>query len=131
MNPALSPPTGKFGGSPPTMYYSMPVLGSAFGQTTSGVTQNLQDLFVAAFIAGHRGFVGQGGTPAQQVVQTVVQKAIGSQWESAGPRGWTREPGDDGRDQAVRRTAPGARHAWLATHLTALRAGHITLAQLP
>jgi len=24
-----------------------------------------------------------------------------------------------------------ARHAWLATHLAALRAGHITLAQLP
>ena len=27
--------------------------------------------------------------------------------------------------------SPAARHAWLATHLPALRAGHITLAQLP
>ena len=27
--------------------------------------------------------------------------------------------------------SPAARHAWLATHLAALRAGHITLAQLP
>ena len=63
----------------------MPVLGSAFGQTTRGFTQNLQDLFVAAFIAGPRGFVGQGGTPAQQVVQTVLLKAIGAQWDPPGP----------------------------------------------
>ena len=84
-DPALSPPTGKFGGSPPVFYYSMPVLGSAFGQTTRAFTQNLQDLFVAAFIAGHQGFVGQGGTPAQQVVQTVLLKAIGSQWDPPGP----------------------------------------------
>jgi hypothetical protein len=27
--------------------------------------------------------------------------------------------------------APSARHAWLVQHLTALRAGRITLAQLP
>jgi hypothetical protein len=83
--PALSMPTGKFGGSPPVFYYSMPVLGSAFGQTTRGFTHNLQNLFVPAFIAGPRGFVGQGGTPAQQVVQTVLLQAIGSQWGPPGP----------------------------------------------
>ncbi|MGI8450589.1 MAG: hypothetical protein ACR2MP_26110, partial [Streptosporangiaceae bacterium] len=80
-DPTLSPPTGKFGGSPPVFYYSIPVLGSAFGQTTSGFTQNLRDVFVAGFIAGPGGFVGQGGTPAQQVVQIVLLKAIGSQWD--------------------------------------------------
>ncbi|HEY6501507.1 MAG TPA: hypothetical protein VIZ20_18905, partial [Streptosporangiaceae bacterium] len=35
---------------------------------------------------------------------------------------------------AARRLAalpPGARHAWLATHLAALRSGQLTLAQLP
>jgi hypothetical protein len=129
-DPTLSMPTGKFGGSPPVFYYSMPVLGSAFGQTTRGFTQNLQNLFVAAFIAGPRGFVGQGGTPAQQVVQTVLLKAIGSQWYPPGP-------GDGPHPamaEAVTRFAalsPAARHAWLAAHLAALRAGHITLAQLP
>ena len=86
-DPTLSQPLGKFSGSPPVLSYSMPVLGSAFGQTTRGFTQNLQDLFVAAFIAGPRGFVGQGGTPAQQVVQTVLLKAIGSQWDPPGPGG--------------------------------------------
>ena len=84
-DPTLSIPTGRLAGSPPVLYYSTPVLGSAFGQTASDLTQGLQDLFVAAFIAGPRGFTGQGGTPAQQVVQTVLQKAMGSQWESPGP----------------------------------------------
>ncbi len=129
-DPTLSMPTGKLGGSPPVFYYSMPVLGSAFGQTTRGFTQNLQDLFVAAFIAGPRGFVGQGGTPAQQVVQIVLLKAIGSQW---GPPGPGSAPRRAMAEAVTRFTALSAatRHAWLAAHLAALRAGHITLAQLP
>ena len=130
-DPTLSMPTAKFGGSPPVLYYSMPVLGSAFGQTTSRFTQNLQNLFIAAFIAGPQGFVGQGGTPAQQVVQLVLLKAIGSRWDSPGPG---HGPPSSAMTAAVGRFAAlpaGARHAWLTTHLAALRAGHITLAQLP
>jgi hypothetical protein len=130
-DPTLSMPTGKFGGSPPVFYYSMPVLGSAFGQTTRAFTQNLQDLFVAAFIAGPRGFVGQGGTPAQQVVQTVLLKAIGSQWDQPGRGGGPESPAMTAAVTRFAALSPGARHAWLAAHLAALRAGHITLAQLP
>jgi hypothetical protein len=129
-DPTLSMPAGRFGGSPLTLYYSMPVLGSAFGQTTRGFTQNLQDLFVAAFIAGPRGFTRQGGTPAQQAVQAALLQAIGSQWDSPGP-GNGPHPA---MAQAVTRFAalPAAtRHAWLAAHLAALRDGHISLAQLP
>jgi hypothetical protein len=129
-DPTLSMPTGKFGGSPPVFYYSMPVLGSAFGQTTRGLTQNLQNIFVAAFIAGPRGFVGQGGTPAQRVVQIVLLKAIRSQWGPPGPGSAPRPA----MAEAVTRFAAlsaATRHAWLAAHLAALRAGHITLAQLP
>jgi hypothetical protein len=129
--PALSPPTGKLDGSPPVFDYSMPVLGSAFGQTTRLFTQNLQDLFVAAFIAGPRGFVGQGGTPAQQVVQIVLLKAIGSQWETPGPGGGPESPAMTAAVTRFAALPAGARHAWLATHLAALRAGHIALAQLP
>lgn len=130
-DPTLSIPIGKFGGSPPVLYYSMPVLGSAFGQTTRDLTQNLQELFVAAFIAGPRGFVGQGGTPAQQVVQTVLQKAIGSQWEPPGPGHGPESPAMTAAVARFAALPAGVRHAWLSTHLAALRAGHITLAQLP
>jgi hypothetical protein len=128
---ALSPPTGKFGGSPPVFYYSMPVLGSAFGQTTKDVTQNLQDIFVTAFIAGPRGFAGQGGTPAQQVVETVLQKAMGSQWDPPGPGDGPESPAMTAATARFAALPGGARHAWLAAHLAALRAGRITLAQLP
>ena len=130
-DPTLSQPTAKFGGSPPVMYYSMPVLGSAFGQTTRDFTQNLQGLFVAAFIAGSRGFVGQGGTPAQQVVQIVLLKAIGSPWEQPGPGNGPESPAMTAAVSRFAALPAGARHAWLAAHLAALRAGHITLAQLP
>lgn len=129
-DPALSMPVGKVGGSPPALYYSMPVLGAAFGQTTRRFTQNLQDLFAAAFIAGPRGFTGQGGTPAQQAVQAGLLKAIGSQWDPPGP-GKGPHPA---MTRAITRFAalPAAtRHAWLAAHLAALRAGQISLAQLP
>jgi hypothetical protein len=143
-DPALSPATGRTGGSPPVFYYSMPVLGSAFGQTASGFIQNLRGVFVAGFIAGPGGFVGQGGTPAQQVVQIVLLKSIGSQWHSPGPGQPPHSrkgpiPGSGGGQgaaiaAAVTRFAAlsaAARHAWLASHLAALRAGHISLAQLP
>jgi hypothetical protein len=130
-NPALAIPTGRLAGSPPVLYYSMPVLGSAFGQTARDLTQGLQGLFVAAFIAGPRGFVGQGGTPAQQVVQTVLQKAIGSQWDSPGPGHGPPSPAMTAATARFAALPAGARHAWLTTHLAALRAGRITLAQLP
>lgn len=130
-NPTLSMPVGKFGGSPPVLYFSMPVLGSAFGQTTRGFTQNLQELFVAAFIAGPQGFAGQGGTPAQQVVQTVLLKAIDSQWDPPGSGDGPQSPAMTAAVTRFTALSAGARHAWLTTHLAALRAGHITLAQLP
>ena len=40
-------------------------------------------------------------------------------------------PGPSTPRPAARRAAAAARHAWLATHLAALRAGQLTLAQLP
>ena len=109
----------------------MPVLGSAFGQTTRGFTQNLQNLFVAAFSAGPRGFAGQGGTPAQQVVQLVLLKAIGSQWDQPGPGSGPQSPAMTAAVRRFTALSGAARHAWLAAHLVALRAGRITLAQLP
>jgi hypothetical protein len=129
-DPSLSQPTGRIGGSPPVFYYSMPVLGSAFGQTTRGFTQNLQNVFVAGFIAGPRGFVGQGGTPAQQVVQTVLLKAVGSPWSPPGP-GIGPQPQIGAAVTRFAALPAAARRAWLVTHVAALRAGHVTLAQLP
>jgi hypothetical protein len=67
------------------------------------------------------GVIGDRAGPAQQAVLTAILYATGV--ESQPPA-----------DAAARRFAalPGpARHAWLVRHLAALRAGQITLAQLP
>jgi len=123
-------------------------LPGAFGGTTTQFTDQLRLLFVHAF-AG----VGNGaGTPAQQAVQAALLQGAGMPFAAQpkalsgyGLPSWaltTDLPGSaDGPGPATgpvyaaaRRLAalsPAARHAWLASHLAALRAGRLTLAQLP
>ena len=131
--PALSMPTGKFSGSPPVFYYSMPALGSAFGQTTARRGPEL----AAALRRGlHRRSPGvrrsgRARRPSRWS-RSVLLQAIGSQWNQPGPGGGPRaEPAQAAAVTRFAALPAGARHAWLATHLAALRAGHITLAQLP
>src|SRR5258708_21679061 len=84
--------------------------------------------------------------PAQQAVVAALVTAVGSPTPQAVQMG---EMGANGANTgpsatqiaAARQVAaaesrfaalsPAARHAWLAAHLPALRAGHVTLAQLP
>jgi hypothetical protein len=71
------------------------------------------------------------GTPAQQAVVSALLTAVGS--STAGP-GYNGPPPAAQVTVAANRFAAlssAARHAWLAAHLSALQAGHITLAQLP
>jgi hypothetical protein len=79
------------------------------------------------------------GTPAQQAVQAALLQGAGLRF-AAQPRilgiAGLAPPGPPNRAvyAAARRLAAlpaAARHAWLAAHLTALRAGQLTLAQLP
>ncbi|HEY6278708.1 MAG TPA: hypothetical protein VIX86_20540 [Streptosporangiaceae bacterium] len=100
-------------------------------------------------------FVGAGagpGTTAQQVVQAALMQGAGMPFAAqpqllgiaglappppGGPAAGTgREVGPASKTvyAAARRLAAlpaAARHTWLAAHLAALRAGHLTLAQLP
>ena len=75
-------------------------------------------------------FQADPGDPAQQAVLNGLLKAIGSQpFPASGP----------GRQQAQIATAAArfaaltatTRHAWLVANLAALKAGHVTLAQVP
>jgi hypothetical protein len=81
---------------------------------------------------------GPGASPAQQAVMAALLKAAAvPQSASSAPR--TRPPGTAPQlpapvHAAAQRFAalPAAiRHAWLMQHLAALRAGRISLAQLP
>jgi hypothetical protein len=98
----------------------------------AGFRQGLLDAFVAGPSLGE----GASPGPAQQAVVTALMSAVRSQgWVpvQAGP-GTPAGPSQAQVAAAAQRFAalsPAARHAWLAARLAALRAGHVTLAQLP
>jgi hypothetical protein len=138
----------RISGHPPVL--GMPLgalaLPGAFGWTDAEVSGQVRLLFVHAFVGAGKGV----GTAAQQAVQAALLRnagvPIGTQpWllGSVGLPSWAWATGGPtpGPHHAVgpvytaaRRFAalpPAARNAWLATHLAALRAGHLTLGQLP
>jgi hypothetical protein len=132
------------GGSPPVL--RMPLnaitLPASFGMDTPGFIGLIRLELVHAFV----GAGGGSGNPAQQVVQAALLQDGGiplaaqpgvlgsSPWglPDSGPKSAGRYPPQ--LSAAAQRFAalPAAtRHAWLASHLAALRAGQLTLAQLP
>jgi len=135
-------------GIPPLL--SMPlgaenILG-AWGATRMQFTDQLRLLFVHAFVGASSG----AGTPAQQAVQAAMLQGAGvpiaaqpKLLTSVGLPSWAAVTGGPtpgplpargpvyaaaGRLAAL---PAAARHAWLASHLAALRSGRLTLAQLP
>jgi hypothetical protein len=145
-----SPPTAAqlqvetIGGSPPVLHLPLNAitLPGSFGMNYSGFLGQIRLQFVHAFV----GAGGGPGTPAQQVVQAALLQDGGiplaaqpnvlgfSPWAlpDSGPHSAGSYPSQ--LAAAARRFAAlpaPARHAWLVAHLGALRAGHITPAQLP
>jgi hypothetical protein len=127
------------GGSPPVLYLrGLPPQGS-FGADTAGFTKDARAM-VALVLTTPPGVAysvsGSQGTPAQQAVALALLQDSGVQVQpgcSYGQAFCAPAPGT-AQYLAFRRFAalPAAnRHAWLAAHLTALRAGRVTLAQLP
>jgi hypothetical protein len=103
-------------GTPPVFRFALPATSPSF-------ISGLQSTFAITFIAGS-GANDNGGTPAQQAVESALLTAAGGQPPQAGPA----ITAAAGRFAALR---AAARHAWLGARLAALRAGHITLEGLP
>jgi hypothetical protein len=135
-------------GQPPVLGLPLGALGitGAFGWTSSEVANQLRLLAVHAFV----GAGDSTGNLAQQAVEAALLQDAGVPIASqpslrtmVGLPSWARPAGDSAKGPppatgpvygAARRFAalPATiRHAWLITHLTALRAGQLTLAQLP
>jgi hypothetical protein len=132
-------------GRPAVLYLPLgaQALPGSFGADDTQYTDVERLQFVHAFFVGG---TAQGG-PAQLAVQAAILQVSGiplsrqpdqvwnpSPWPPVGGvwRSPTRYPAQV--LAAARRFAAmpaAARHAWLAGHLAALRAGHLTLAQLP
>jgi hypothetical protein len=111
--------------------------------TTSALAAALRSGAGPAIVAGVTGG-GPGASPAQQAVTAALMRAAGLPAHGPPPGG--RPPGIEPGTQPIV-LAPGspafaaarrfgalpasARHTWLVRHLAALRAGQVTLAQLP
>jgi hypothetical protein len=132
-------------GQPAVLYLPLGALNlpGAFGQDRTDFLDAIKLQTVHAFVTAGSGY----GDPAQTAVEAALLKNAGiplatqatqalrdSPWGNAivGP------PGNGGYPAQIATAAtrfaalPAAtRHAWLASHLTALRAGQLTLAQLP
>ena len=99
----------------------------------TGFPQGLLD----AFLAGPSPAAGL--TPTQQAVEDALLAAVGAQpvAQLPGPLPPLSASAAAQRTevaaaaQRFEALSPGARHTWLATHLAVLRAGKITVAQLP
>jgi hypothetical protein len=132
-------------GRPPALSMPLGALGLPDAVATTEVfADQLRLLALHAFTGAGAG----PGTPAQQAVRAALLQGAGvpfdaqpqlmtttglPSWAQAtvnGPPGPATGPVYD----AARRLAalsPATRHAWLATHLAALRSGQLTLAELP
>jgi len=116
-------------GSPPVLRLPLGDLGLPIG---GGVIfeQQVRLVFAHAFVGAGLGV----GTPAQQAVQTALLTRAGLPLsEQIGLTIFSQPPASPVRAAAQRFAAlpAAARHAWLAAHLSALRSGRLTLAQLP
>jgi hypothetical protein len=135
-------------GTPPVYRYDgnngmAPFTGSPAGTDNAGWRAGFQQEFLTEFIAGPPN-AGPGPdasvrppTAAQQAVITALMTKAGSQAQF-GEDMTNGQPTAGATPAQIAATAqrfaslsPAARHAWLAAHLSALRAGQIRLAQLP
>ena len=141
-------PASPITGNPPMFTFTSDNVGNLIGtfagspaDATGAVWNNgFQQGLLDAFVTGQSRalFAGDPTNPAQQAVVSALLTAIGSPapqfGQATGPNGQPTGPSATKIAAAAQRFAalsPAARHAWLDANLPALRAGHITLAQLP
>jgi hypothetical protein len=129
-------------GSPPVFGLPLTELPGSFGVDTAEFNQDVRTLLVTVFVTGTGG-PRAAGTPAQQAVEGALLARAGLPLNPVrhpkGPGPGSPAAGSESAGQreisvAAHRFAAlpaAARHAWLAHHLAVLRAGRLTLAQLP
>jgi hypothetical protein len=140
--PVLRLPGPPLGGRPPVLSLLLPdqLLGPSM--TTSALAAALRSSTAPAIVAGVTGY-GPGASAAQQAVTAALMMAAGQPAQGPPPGippgiqpgtpPIEPAPGSPAYAAARRFAAlpAPARHTWLVRHLAALRAGQVTLAQLP
>ena len=121
--------------NPPVFEFTAEHVGTMFGQflgipDAAAWREGFQQGLLDAFLAGPSHQTGPAPIQlgaAQQAVEDALLTAVGSQPLSPS----VTSAGVSAAAQRFAALSASARHAWLAAHLTALRAGTITLAQIP
>ena len=121
--------------SPPVFEFTAEHVGAMFGQFNgipdpAGWASGFQQGLLDAFLTGrppHAGSVPILLGPAQQAVEDALLTAVRSQPLSPG----VTSAGVSAAAHRFAALSASARRTWLVAHLTALRAGAITLAQIP
>jgi len=124
-------------GTPPVFRFLLPSQLPGPAMTTSELAAAVRSTAGPAIVASVTGD-GPGATPAQRAVAAALRVSVGLP-QSVQPAPTRQHPNatvplGEPVQSAARRFAAlpaSARHSWLVRHLTALRAGQITLAQLP
>jgi hypothetical protein len=145
-------PANPITGNPPVFTFTAENVGDLIGTfwgspsdaTGTVWTQGFQQGLLDAFVTGQppsglpAAFTGVPTSLPQQAVVSALLTAVGTPAPQVGqiaePNGKLPAKSMTEMNAAARRFAalsPAARHAWLAANLPALRAGHITLAQIP
>ena len=130
-------------GNPPVFEFTAERVGTLFGEFYGYDPvvwpEEFQQELLEAFLTGPSQYAGSAPNlldPAQLAVADVLLTAVGSQPMHASNSGQPALKSGLATEifaaaQRFARLSASARHAWLATHLTALRVGQITLAQIP
>jgi hypothetical protein len=127
--------SGVITGSPPvyefTLNNTVGLAGTAPGQFRQLPQDLLQRLVSGPPSGSAAGSASGTGTDAQQAVVIALLAAVGSRPVSQqGSAPWQEETAIAAAERFEKLSA-SARHTWLASNLPALRAGRVTLAQLP
>jgi hypothetical protein len=139
VNSAAQASTGVFGvvtGNPPVYQFSMNTMLDLSGSQETNFREGFLDAFAAPDVARNANGNGPPSyAPAQQAVAVALMQTAGSRPTpnslfAFGPDAASQTQIAAAADRFAA-LPPAARHAWLATHLTALQSGHITLEQLP
>lgn len=121
--------------NPPVFEFTAEHVGTMFGQflgipDAAAWREGFQQGLLDAFLAGPSHQTGPAPIQlgaAQQAVEDALLTAVGSQPLSPS----VTSAGVSAAAQRFAALSASARHAWLTAHLAALRAGTITLAQIP
>jgi hypothetical protein len=114
-------------GKPPVYEFTVTITWVSPAVAGPLVQQGLLSDFIGGLAYEESGNLG----PAQQAVVSALLTAAGVSAQSQALNGPPPPPQVTAAANRFAALSPAARHAWLAAHLPALQAGHITLAQIP